>query len=86
MSLCLRPSDVLLVTYNHMDAIRGFACDNPAISSQVENVYKLLYEVKVNNFFGTWGNRLYKQTYPMALSGNGAGLMYDRDKWLLGEF
>ena len=45
VSLCLRPSDVLLVTYNHMDAIRGFACDNPAISSQVENVYKLLYEV-----------------------------------------
>ena len=45
VSLCLRPSDVLLVTYNHMDAIRSFACDNPAISSQVENVYKLLYEV-----------------------------------------
>lgn len=44
VSLCLRPSDVLLVTYNHMDAIRGFACDNPAISNQVENVYKLLYE------------------------------------------
>lgn len=43
--LCLRPSDVLLVTYNHMDAIRSFACDNPAISNQVENVYKLLYEV-----------------------------------------
>lgn len=44
-----------------MDAIRGFACDNPAISSQVENVYKLLYEVsELNNFFGTWGNRLYK--------------------------
>ena len=45
VSLCLRPSDVLLVTYNHMDAIRGFACDNPVISNQVENVYKLLYEV-----------------------------------------
>lgn len=28
-----------------MDAIRGFACDNPVISNQVENVYKLLYEV-----------------------------------------
>lgn len=44
VSLCLRPADVLLVTYNHMDAIRSFACDNPAISNQVENVYKLLYE------------------------------------------
>lgn len=43
VSLCLRPTDVLLVTYNHMDAIRSFACDNPAISNQVENVYKLLY-------------------------------------------
>ena len=47
VSLCLRPADVLLVTYNHMDAIRNFACDNPAISNQVENVYKLLYEVTV---------------------------------------
>lgn len=47
VSLCLRPSDVLLVTYNHMDAIRSFACDNPAISNQVENVYKLLHEVMV---------------------------------------
>ena len=72
-----------------MDAIRGFACDNPAISSQVENVYKLLYEVSyLNNFFGTWGNRLYKQTCPMALCmyGNLAGLMYDPDKRLLAEF
>ncbi|XP_074625197.1 protein OSCP1-like [Acropora palmata] len=48
VSLCLRPSDVLLVTYNHMDAIRGFACDNPVISNQVENVYKLLYETYAN--------------------------------------
>ncbi|KAL9969205.1 hypothetical protein ACROYT_G021395 [Oculina patagonica] len=48
VSLCLRPSDVLLVTYNHMDAIRSFACDNPAISNQVENVYKLLYETYSN--------------------------------------
>ena len=30
-----------------MDAIRSFACDNPAISNQVENVYKLLHEVMV---------------------------------------
>ena len=64
-----------------MDAIRGFACDNPAISSQVENVYKLLYEASLlNNLFGPFGNSLYKQTCPMALSVNGAGLMYDPDK------
>jgi len=31
-----------------MDAIRNFACDNPAISNQVENVYKLLYETYAN--------------------------------------
>ena len=41
-----------------MDAIRGFACDNPAISSQVENVYKLLYEVSwLNNFFWHLGKQ-----------------------------
>ncbi|XP_031569367.1 protein OSCP1-like [Actinia tenebrosa] len=44
VSLCMRPSDVLLVTYNHMDSIRSFVSDNPTISTQVENVYKHLYE------------------------------------------
>lgn len=39
-----------------MDAIRSFACDNPAISNQVENVYKLLYEVTLSwNLFVYFG-------------------------------
>lgn len=45
VALCLRPTEVLLVTYNHMDAIRSFVSDNPVISTQVENVYNQLYEV-----------------------------------------
>ncbi|XP_077976868.1 protein OSCP1-like [Glandiceps talaboti] len=44
VSLCLRPSDLLLVTFNHMDAIRIFVEDSPPIKSQVDNVYRLLIQ------------------------------------------
>ena len=71
VSLCLRPSDVLLVTYNHMDAIRGFACDNPVISNQVENVYKLLYEVTgclwTFKCFSLEDHRQCHETYSLAV-------------------
>ncbi|EDO33556.1 predicted protein [Nematostella vectensis] len=60
VSLCLRPSDVLLVTYNHMDAIRGFVSDNPAISAQVENVYKHLYETYADLTMGQF--QIIRQT------------------------
>ncbi|XP_041463067.1 protein OSCP1-like [Lytechinus variegatus] len=42
ISLCLRPKDILLVTLNHMDAIRSFVCDNPTLKAGVEGVCRLL--------------------------------------------
>ena len=45
VSLCLRPSDVLLVTFNHMDAISSYVNDSPTIHQQVEFVYRLLIQV-----------------------------------------
>ncbi|ELT95571.1 hypothetical protein CAPTEDRAFT_165139 [Capitella teleta] len=43
VSLCLRPSDVLLVTLNHMDAIRAYVGESSTLG-QVEFVYKLLIQ------------------------------------------
>ena len=45
ISLCLRPKDILLVTLNHMDAIRSFVCDNPTLKAGVEGVCRLLLKV-----------------------------------------
>ncbi|XP_019285792.1 protein OSCP1 isoform X1 [Panthera pardus] len=44
--LCPRPKDVLLVTFNHLDAIKGFIQDSPAILHQVEEIFRQLTEVK----------------------------------------
>lgn len=44
ISLCLRPKDVLLVTLNHMDAMRNFVEDNLNIKQQVENAFHLLIQ------------------------------------------
>ncbi|XP_077576845.1 protein OSCP1 [Stigmatopora nigra] len=43
--LCPRPRDLLLVSFNHMDAIREFVKDTPSILDQVENTYKQLIEM-----------------------------------------
>uniref|UniRef100_A0A8C9S8W4 Organic solute carrier partner 1 n=1 Tax=Scleropages formosus TaxID=113540 RepID=A0A8C9S8W4_SCLFO len=43
--LCPRPRDLLLVTFNHMDAIRAFVSDTPAILNQVEETYQQLIKV-----------------------------------------
>lgn len=43
--LCPRPKDILLVTFNHMDAIKDFVRDTPSILSQVDETYKQLIEV-----------------------------------------
>ncbi|XP_034505273.1 protein OSCP1 isoform X2 [Ailuropoda melanoleuca] len=43
--LCPRPKDVLLVTFNHLDAIKGFIQDSPAIQHQVEETFRQLTEV-----------------------------------------
>ena len=44
ISLCLRPKDILLVTLNHMDAIRTFV-EGGSLQDQVDNVYKLILQV-----------------------------------------
>ncbi|XP_077454697.1 protein OSCP1 isoform X1 [Stigmatopora argus] len=46
--LCPRPRDLLLVSFNHMDAIREFVKDAPSILDQVDNTYKQLIEVRLH--------------------------------------
>ncbi|XP_077431793.1 protein OSCP1 isoform X1 [Vanacampus margaritifer] len=43
--LCPRPRDLLLVTFNHMDAIKEFVKDTPCILAQVDETYQQLIEV-----------------------------------------
>lgn len=43
--LCPRPKDVLLVTFNHLDAIKGFVQDSPTIIHQVDETFRQLSEV-----------------------------------------
>ncbi|CAM4702912.1 unnamed protein product [Leuciscus chuanchicus] len=45
--LCPRPKDILLVSFNHMDAIRDFVKDTPSILSQVDETNKQLVEVSI---------------------------------------
>lgn len=44
--LCPRPKDILLVSFNHMDAIKDFVKDTPSILSQVDETYRQLIEVR----------------------------------------
>lgn len=43
--LCPRPKDVLLVTFNHLDSIKGFIQDSPTIINQVDETFRQLTEV-----------------------------------------
>ena len=43
--LSMSPRDILLITLNHMDAVRKFVEGNDQVMEQVNNVYKLLYQV-----------------------------------------
>ena len=51
VSLALSPKDILLITLNHMDAIRKFIDGQPPIMDQVEHVYQLLLEVSTGITF-----------------------------------
>jgi len=51
VSLSLRPADVLLVTLNHMDAIREIVGDSQSIKQQVLYVYELLKQVNLYLFY-----------------------------------
>ncbi|KAL3882260.1 hypothetical protein ACJMK2_028622 [Sinanodonta woodiana] len=44
VSLCLRSKDILLITLNHLDAIRKFIEDVPNLKHLVDHVFKLLIE------------------------------------------
>lgn len=44
--LCPRAKDILLVSFNHMDAIKDFVKDTPSILSQVDETYRQLIEVQ----------------------------------------
>ena len=45
--LCPRPKDILLVSFNHMDAIKEFVKDIPCILTQVDETYQQLIQVCV---------------------------------------
>ncbi|XP_051921928.1 protein OSCP1 isoform X3 [Hippocampus zosterae] len=44
--LCPRPRDLLLVSFNHMDAIKEFVKDTACILAQVDETYRQLIEVR----------------------------------------
>lgn len=48
VSLCLRPKDILLITLNHMDAMRKYVEGATAVKQQVDNVYRMLIETYVS--------------------------------------
>nr|XP_046274550.1 protein OSCP1-like isoform X2 [Scatophagus argus] len=43
--LCPRPKDLLLISYNHMDTIREFVKDTPAVVNQVDETHRKIIEV-----------------------------------------
>uniref|UniRef100_A0A6I8Q0M2 Organic solute carrier partner 1 n=1 Tax=Xenopus tropicalis TaxID=8364 RepID=A0A6I8Q0M2_XENTR len=45
--LCPRPRDILLVTFNHMDAIKDFIRDSPSILNQVDETFRQLIDVSI---------------------------------------
>lgn len=47
--LCPRPKDILLVSFNHMDAIKEFVKSSPSILSQVNEMYRQLIEVGLSS-------------------------------------
>ncbi|CAH2221905.1 Hypothetical predicted protein [Pelobates cultripes] len=42
--LCPRPKDILLVTFNHMDAIKEFIRESPSILNQVDETFRQLID------------------------------------------
>lgn len=44
--LCPRPKDLLLISYNHMDAIRELAKDTPAVVNHVDETHRRMVEVR----------------------------------------
>lgn len=68
--LCPRPKDILLVSFNHMDAIRDFVKDTPAILNQVDETYQQLIEVGSMKWKGAtvFSDRLVHRSYCRLIS------------------
>jgi hypothetical protein len=47
VSMCLKPRDIILVTLNHLDAMRVFVGEATEIRQQLDHVYRLLMEVSL---------------------------------------
>lgn len=45
ISLCLRPDEILLITLNHLDAMRKFVKDEPKSSEQLNMLYTYVNKV-----------------------------------------
>ncbi|KAI4810750.1 protein OSCP1 isoform X1 [Pseudochaenichthys georgianus] len=58
--LCPRPKDILLVSFNHMDAIKEFVKDIPCILTQVDETYQQLIQIYTNLSSGEF--QLIRQT------------------------
>ncbi|XP_076790331.1 protein OSCP1 isoform X4 [Arvicanthis niloticus] len=58
--LCPRPKDVLLITFNHLDSIKGFIQDSPTVIHQVNETFQQLTEVYGNLSAGEF--QLIRQT------------------------
>ncbi|XP_077405318.1 protein OSCP1a isoform X2 [Vanacampus margaritifer] len=43
--LCPRPKDLLLISYNHIDAIREFVKDTPAVVNKVDETHRKIIEI-----------------------------------------
>uniref|UniRef100_A0A3Q3D542 Organic solute carrier partner 1a n=1 Tax=Hippocampus comes TaxID=109280 RepID=A0A3Q3D542_HIPCM len=43
--LCPRPKDLLLISYNHIDTIRGFVKDTPAVLNKVDETHRKIIEI-----------------------------------------
>lgn len=46
--LCPRPKDLLLISYNHIDAIRELVKDTPAVVNHVDETHRRVVEVCLN--------------------------------------
>lgn len=44
--LCPRPKDILLITFNHLDAIKEFIYESPKTLTQVDVTFRRLIDVR----------------------------------------
>ncbi len=47
VSLCLRPDEILLITLNHLDALRKFVKDEEKLSEQLNMLYTHVNKVNI---------------------------------------